>query len=158
MRLDSFLIAVFLHKLPYRRSIIVRGGGLPVLTQKILNCGNLAVVAAGIPIPCAVKWQVKCKLAPEWQNGMIVAGAVALRFELGPKDRGPQEGRRYDCCVIAGCKGEERERTAVNWIAQFLAVGIAAAKDISCSFAAACKKHEQECDQCPVFHDNQSLL
>jgi len=56
--LDPFPIAVFLHKLPYSRSIIVRSGRFPVLSPEILDCG---------------KWQVKGELIPEGQDGMIIA-------------------------------------------------------------------------------------
>ncbi len=94
MRLDSFQIAVLLHKLPYRRSIIVRGSRFPVIFQEILDGGNIAIVAAGKPVLHAEKWQVKGELTPEGLDGMIIAGAVLVyKPELGPEDGGDQEYR-----------------------------------------------------------------
>lgn len=156
MRLDPFVIAVRLHKLPYTSRVIVRASRFPVVFQEIFNSGNIAIVASGKPIFTAEKWQVKGELIPEGHDGMIIAGyvLVLLESELGPEDGGPQQDRGHSGGIVAGNKGGEGERCAVAWVAHPLTVGVAAAIEIHGPFAAACQEHEQDWYQCPVFHDS----
>ncbi len=119
MRLDSFVIAIRLHKLPHCCRVIVRAGPTPIILQEILDGRNNAIVAAERPVLAAEKGQIEGELIPEGQDGMIIAGRVLvfLETQLRPEDGGPQQGRGDHAGVVAGSKGGEGERGAVGRVA-----------------------------------------
>jgi hypothetical protein len=139
VRLDSFPIAIFLHRLPDRRGIVALIGGLPVFSQEILHARN---------------WQAEGELAPRRQDWMIITGERFLFFEVRTRAGRwwPQQDRRYEIGIVPGCKGGEGVGADTTRIAQYPAVGIAATVKIDGRARASCREQELERYQCLIFH------